>query len=54
MARRAHAAQRGLILLTCGTYGNVVRILVPLTASDAVIDEGLAIIGASLQAALAG
>jgi len=53
-ALAAHAAQRGLILLTCGTYGNVVRILVPLTASDAVIDEGLAIIGASLQAALAG
>lgn len=42
-ALAAHAAQRGLILLTCGTYGNVVRILVPLTASDVVIDEGLAI-----------
>ncbi len=39
----ADAATRGLILLTCGTYGNVIRILVPLTASDAVIDEGLAI-----------
>jgi 4-aminobutyrate aminotransferase/(S)-3-amino-2-methylpropionate transaminase len=53
-ALAAEATQRGLILLTCGTYGNVVRILVPLTASDAVLDEGLAIIGASLQAALAG
>jgi 4-aminobutyrate aminotransferase/(S)-3-amino-2-methylpropionate transaminase len=30
-------------LLTCGTYGNVIRILVPLTASDALLDEGLAI-----------
>ncbi|MEJ7929471.1 4-aminobutyrate--2-oxoglutarate transaminase [Ramlibacter sp. AN1015] len=51
LARRlcAEAARRGLILLTCGTYGNVVRILVPLTASDAVLDEGLAIIGASLD-----
>ena len=39
----AEAAKRGLILLTCGTYGNVIRILVPLTASDALIDEGLAI-----------
>ena len=47
----AEAATRGLILLTCGTYGNVVRILVPLTASDAVIDEGLDIIAASLAAA---
>ncbi|MEC5212609.1 4-aminobutyrate aminotransferase/(S)-3-amino-2-methylpropionate transaminase [Polaromonas sp. CG_9.5] len=39
----AEAATRGLILLTCGTYGNVIRILVPLTASDALLDEGLAI-----------
>ena len=37
------AAARGLILLTCGNYGNVIRILVPLTASDALLDEGLAI-----------
>ena len=39
----AEATSRGLILLTCGTYGNVIRILVPLTASDALLDEGLAI-----------
>ncbi len=39
------AAQRGLILLTCGSYANVIRILVPLTAPDALLDEGLAIIG---------
>ncbi|MDC8785584.1 4-aminobutyrate--2-oxoglutarate transaminase [Roseateles koreensis] len=45
------AAQRGLVLLSCGTYGNVVRILVPLTASDAIVDEGLDILQASLQAA---
>ncbi|MFM1906557.1 MAG: hypothetical protein RLZZ591_234 [Pseudomonadota bacterium] len=44
------AAARGLILLTCGTYGNVIRILVPLTASDAVLDEGMAILSASLDA----
>jgi len=44
----AAAAERGLILLTCGTWGNVVRILVPLTASDAVIDEGLAILASAL------
>src|SRR5690606_123705 len=46
------AGKRGLILLTCGTYGNVVRILVPLTASDALLDEGLAIIAASMDALL--
>ena len=44
------ASKRGLILLSCGTYGNVIRILVPLTASNAVVDEGLAIIQASLAA----
>lgn len=49
-ALAAEATRRGLIILTCGTYGNVVRILVPLTASDALIDEGLAIIAASLDA----
>jgi 4-aminobutyrate aminotransferase/(S)-3-amino-2-methylpropionate transaminase len=50
----AEATKRGLILLTCGTYGNVVRILVPLTASDALLDEGLAIIAASLDTLQAG
>lgn len=39
------ARQKGLILLSCGSYGSVLRILVPLTASDAELDRGLAIIG---------
>jgi len=47
----AAATERGLILLTCGTYGNVIRILVPLTASDALLDEGLAIMAACFDAA---
>jgi 4-aminobutyrate aminotransferase / (S)-3-amino-2-methylpropionate transaminase / 5-aminovalerate transaminase len=46
----AEATARGLILLTCGTYGNVIRILVPLTASDALLDEGLAIMAACFDA----
>jgi 4-aminobutyrate aminotransferase/(S)-3-amino-2-methylpropionate transaminase len=45
-------ARNGLIILTCGVYGNVARILVPLTASDAVVDEGLAIMEGSLDEAL--
>ncbi|PKO44790.1 MAG: 4-aminobutyrate--2-oxoglutarate transaminase [Betaproteobacteria bacterium HGW-Betaproteobacteria-3] len=49
-ALASEAARRGLILLTCGTYGNVVRVLVPLTVSDAILDEGLDIIAASLSA----
>ena len=47
----AAAAQRGLILLACGTHGNVIRILVPLTVSDALLAESLDILGASLTAA---
>ena len=46
----AEAARRGLILLSCGTYGNVIRILVPLTAPDAHIDEGLQILADCLVA----
>ncbi|MGW8369249.1 MAG: 4-aminobutyrate--2-oxoglutarate transaminase, partial [Gammaproteobacteria bacterium] len=34
------SAQRGLVLLTCGMYGNVLRIMVPLTASDEIVREG--------------
>ena len=44
------AAKRGLILLSCGSYGNVIRIMVPLTASDALLDEGLDIIAACFEA----
>ncbi|MDM7456719.1 MAG: 4-aminobutyrate--2-oxoglutarate transaminase [Tepidimonas sp.] len=47
----AEALKRGLVLLSCGVYANVIRILVPLTASDAVLDESLAIMGEALRAA---
>ena len=46
----AEAARRGLILLSCGTYGNVIRVLVPLTASDSLLDEGLAVLADSFAA----
>ena len=42
------AAEHGLILLSCGVYANVIRVLVPLTVSDAIIDEGLDIIEKAL------
>jgi 4-aminobutyrate aminotransferase/(S)-3-amino-2-methylpropionate transaminase len=38
----ANAAEHGLILLACGFYGNVIRFLPALTASDEIIHEGLA------------
>ncbi|MBB1269503.1 4-aminobutyrate--2-oxoglutarate transaminase [Shewanella sp. SR44-3] len=40
----AEARSRGLILLSCGTFGNVLRILVPLTAPDEQLDLGLDIL----------
>ncbi|PWJ21137.1 4-aminobutyrate--2-oxoglutarate transaminase [Jannaschia seohaensis] len=49
----AHALRRGLILLSCGMHGNAVRIMVPLTASDAIIEEGLSIFEAALADAVA-
>lgn len=45
------AQKRGLILLSCGVYANVIRVLVPLVASDALLDEGLDIMAAALAAA---
>jgi 4-aminobutyrate aminotransferase/(S)-3-amino-2-methylpropionate transaminase len=35
------ALQRGLILLKAGVFGNCIRVLCPLTISDAELDEGL-------------
>jgi 4-aminobutyrate aminotransferase/(S)-3-amino-2-methylpropionate transaminase len=43
------AAEQGLVLLSCGLYGNVIRFLVPLTASDAIVREGMAIVAQSLR-----
>ncbi|TWB12817.1 4-aminobutyrate aminotransferase/(S)-3-amino-2-methylpropionate transaminase [Nitrospirillum amazonense] len=40
----ARALELGLILLTCGVHGNVIRILAPLTIPDAQLDAGLDIL----------
>ncbi len=48
IARRC--LEQGVIVLTAGTYGNVVRLLPPLTIDDALLDEGLGV----LEEALAG
>ena len=45
------AIERGLVLLSCGVYANVIRVLVPLTASDALLQEGLKLLEESLVAA---
>jgi 4-aminobutyrate aminotransferase/4-aminobutyrate aminotransferase/(S)-3-amino-2-methylpropionate transaminase len=41
---QTRALERGLLLLVCGVYSNVVRFLFPLTIQDAVFDEALAIL----------
>jgi 4-aminobutyrate aminotransferase/(S)-3-amino-2-methylpropionate transaminase len=46
----AKARDHGLILISCGVYGNALRLLVPLTASDALIDEGLDVLELALAA----
>ena len=40
----ARAREKGLILLSCGSYGNVIRVLVPLTVPDAQLQQGLAML----------
>ncbi|MEO6713504.1 MAG: aminotransferase class III-fold pyridoxal phosphate-dependent enzyme, partial [Mycobacteriales bacterium] len=47
------AAERGLLLLGAGTYGNVVRILAPLTTPPEQVEEGLAILDECLSLAAA-
>ena len=46
------ALHRGLILLTAGPARNVIRLLVPLTASPQIVDEGLDMLHASIQDAV--
>jgi 4-aminobutyrate aminotransferase len=41
---RAKALEKGLILLTCGVYGNVIRFLAPITIQDEVFSEALDIL----------
>ena len=43
------AAEKGLVLLSCGLYGNVIRFLVPLTASDEIVREGMGIVADAMR-----
>lgn len=46
---QARALEKGLLLLSCGVHGNVIRFLFPLTMSDALMDEALAILASALR-----
>jgi 4-aminobutyrate aminotransferase len=49
----ARAFELGLLVLTCGTYGNVLRLLPPLTVSDDELERGLELLEEALGDALA-
>jgi 4-aminobutyrate aminotransferase-like enzyme len=44
----AAARERGLALLSCGMYGNVIRVLVPLTIDDELLERGLGLLEEAL------
>ena len=44
------AAELGLILLSCGVYANSIRVLVPITVEDTILDEALGMLEAALRA----
>ncbi|MCB4362855.1 4-aminobutyrate--2-oxoglutarate transaminase [Hydrogenophaga taeniospiralis] len=50
---QAAALKRGLLLLTCGVYGNVIRYLFPLTIEDSVFAEALGVLDAAMAETLA-
>jgi 4-aminobutyrate aminotransferase len=50
----AAAREKGLILLSCGLYGNVIRLLPPLSATDEELERGLAILEEALGDAGSG
>lgn len=57
LAPRADLAQRissachaaGVLTLTCGTHGNVIRLLPPLVIDEAVLETGVQILASSIR-----
>jgi 4-aminobutyrate aminotransferase / (S)-3-amino-2-methylpropionate transaminase / 5-aminovalerate transaminase len=48
------AGRQGLIILSCGVYGNVIRFLAPLTISDALLKEGFRLFELALDEVAGG
>ena len=46
----AYCHAQGVVTLTCGTYGNVLRFLPPLVISDALLDEAFDVVAAAFDA----
>jgi len=49
-ALAARCAQEGVVILTAGTYGNIIRLLPPLVISDELLADGLDVLAAALAA----
>ncbi len=45
-----YCLKEGVIILTCGTYGNVVRLLPPLVINDEVLEDGLNVLETAIRA----
>lgn len=48
VAKACHAA--GVVVLTCGTYGNVIRLLPPLVIGEQLLSEGLSVLADAVRA----
>lgn len=46
----AACLKEGVIILTCGTYGNVIRLLPPLVITDDLLNDGLDVLAAAIKA----
>jgi 4-aminobutyrate aminotransferase/(S)-3-amino-2-methylpropionate transaminase len=46
----AYCLEKGLLILVCGSYGNVVRVLTPFVITDEQLEKGLSIMEAGLKA----
>ncbi len=46
----AFCLERGLIILVCGTFSNVIRVLAPFVITDAELDKGLEILENGIEA----
>ena len=42
--------EEGVLVLTAGTHGNVIRLLPPITIDDALLDDGLDVLEAAIEA----
>ena len=51
--RAASASREGVIVITAGTYGNVVRLLPPINIDEALLADGLDVLEEAVAAALA-